>query len=776
MTSILDLFPIVTVLMVGLGVEKALNRIRPHSFRKTELYSIVLLLGTFVLIFPLFIIGVQPEGVLKIRIFSITVSVIDFQAYSVLYFIVGLILSIVFGYQALRELFTNMSDFTLDLKQLKDYRIALCTILIIEYLILQIILPLRGFDALYYYFPEAEIFYQSKRITEFNYLSFLPVVKSPLNVLLYVYTYFIAGELAITLIPFLFLLGMVFLAYDFSLEVFEDKNIARLSAVLLLVLPLTYWTMNYWAFYQEIYLGFFFTLAGYLSFKLYKSPSRTELTIYVLIGIILTMFSKISGWMLPVILVLWLPTGKQGKYIRVIFVIALMLFLSVQTATRVWIGNSIAIILILGLVIYLIKNEKGEPNKPIHTISNVVLGIFFGSTWLLNRITLSKLALEEINKQFFEISKNIIFFYPMEIEDPLSYTLETVHRVNYFSAILIIFLGTAFVLPWIIPKIAVIKLHRNYSFIFIWILVVFSIWSCYYINNSIRYLIPLIIPFIMLISLGTIRLTSYFTDNRIKTLIEVVMIFLGCLSFYYLIPIKSLIISNEIQKQVGLAYNQAALNYYSHPISLMILLGVIIAIFCGILKIKIRLRNLNTKNPFVLSLMTIMFLIVTIPLTVQGFLLVSVQCNLSEFHSIIEYEYRDSYQEIVNVIQQQNQPLVAIMTVRTPGLQFFTKQPVIDIYYQNDFFVDDPFFTSNNMTEIKENLNSPFLHSIFFSEFGERNLFPIKFLVVPSSSNLYYEDFLENIQSRSYFFSRLSLEPFIRLLFQNPDFKLYEIL
>ena len=52
------------------------------------------------------------------------------------------------------------------------------------------------------------------------------------------------------------------------------------------------------------------------------------------------------------------------------------------------------------------------------------------------------------------------------------------------------------------------------------------------------------------------------------------------------------------------------------------------------------------------------------------------------------------------------------MTVRTPGLQFFTGQPVIDIYYQRYFFRNDPFFTSNNLTELMDVLRNPLNHTV----------------------------------------------------------------
>ena len=145
-----------------------------------------------------------------------------------------------------------------------------------DYLFIQIILPLRGFDALYYYLPETEIFYQSNRITEYNYLSFQPVIKSPLNVLLYVYFLYTTGSYEIHLVPFIFLLGIVFVVYDFAIEFFQDESIAQTSVIITLTLPFIYWLLNYWAFYQDLYLCFFFSLTCYFCWKWYKNPNSGQ--------------------------------------------------------------------------------------------------------------------------------------------------------------------------------------------------------------------------------------------------------------------------------------------------------------------------------------------------------------------------------------------------------------------------------------------------------------------------------------------------------------------
>ena len=187
MVSILDLLTILTIFSIGTVVWKGIIVIFPTDMRKTELYNIFLICGTIILVFPLMMIGIQEEGAIKIVTNAISITIINFQAWSLLYFVVGLILAIFLGYKLVRKLLAILESYQFRKETFTNYQTILLTFLFLDYLFIQLVLPLRGFDALYYYLPEAEVFHQANRITEINLLSFSPVTKSPLNVLLYVY-------------------------------------------------------------------------------------------------------------------------------------------------------------------------------------------------------------------------------------------------------------------------------------------------------------------------------------------------------------------------------------------------------------------------------------------------------------------------------------------------------------------------------------------------------------------------------------------------------------
>jgi len=126
------------------------------------------------------------------------------------------------------------------------------------------------------------------------------------------------------------------------------------------------------------------------------------------------------------------------------------------------------------------------------------------------------------------------------------------------------------------------------------------------------------------------------------------------------------------------------------------------------------------------------------------------------------------------VIIQQNQPLTGILTVKTPGIQFFIGQPVLDIFYQRYLFKDDLFFTWNNLTSIINVLLAPKNHII-----SPQNIsvfeFSFRYIIVPSYENLYYNLYINSIKNKSLLFRSLEIDPNFEKIYENSEFKLYEV-
>ncbi|MFW9856980.1 MAG: hypothetical protein ACFFFG_18160, partial [Candidatus Thorarchaeota archaeon] len=752
MDLILNFLPVITILAVGGGVWQIFYKFNKKKLRIAEHFNVFLLIGSFLLIVPLTWVGIQPNGVWTVTVGSQSLDLVNFSGWNLLYFFTGLIICLIGGYFALRRILGSFEEFHIDFAELINYRTVLIGFLILDYLFLSIVLPLRGFDTLYYYLPETEVFHQTNRITEANYLSFLPVVKSPMNVLIFVYGYYITNDLAIYLIPFLFFLGLVFLVYDFSLELFDNRLLAQTSVIFLLTLPLLYWFMDFWAFYQDLFLCYFVSVTCYFSYKWFKSPSNQINGIFVGMGLILSILTKITAWILPIILVCWLPSGSKGKVIRIGLILGLGLFTYLQVATRIYIGAILPIALAIIAVIYLIGIEQNPGTSTRGFLRQIPVfgGMLIGSFWILDRISLSDAVWEEISRTYFEVVHVIKWVYPSQPQDPLLHTLEVVHRINFFSAAGILFLGSAFVLPWIVLKFYSLRELKPITPLLIWILLFFIVWVTYYLTGSIRYLAPIIVPMVLWVAWGFHQLVKIVNHRISSDFLLILFASFGTFSFYYLIPLDSLTISDQTQESIGLAYNQAALSYYSHPEVLLILGLLLIVVFMGLTR-EYTVTRLKWPRYSVYFqrirnglLSAVLIVIILTPIAVQGYLLVYTNGNLREFHSIVEYEYRPEYQDLVKVIQQQNQPIAGIMTVRTPGFQFFVGQPTLDIYYQRSLFAGNPFFTLTNLTEIIDILQNP-LDYIIETDFSFNISVSFNFIVVPSMANLYYEIYLSEI-------------------------------
>ena len=67
------------------------------------------------------------------------------------------------------------------------------------------------------------------------------------------------GQLYIQLIPVLFFIGWILINYSFVIKIWKIENKALFSVLLFLVIPFTFYIINFWAYYQEIFIGFFYS-------------------------------------------------------------------------------------------------------------------------------------------------------------------------------------------------------------------------------------------------------------------------------------------------------------------------------------------------------------------------------------------------------------------------------------------------------------------------------------------------------------------------------------
>ena len=77
------------------------------------------------------------------------------------------------------------------------------------------------------------------------------------------------------------------------------------------------------------------------------------------------------------------------------------------------------------------------------------------------------------------------------------------------------------------------------------------------------------------------------------------------------------------------------------------------------------------------------------------------------------------------------------------------------------------------MTVIMEILRNP-LQNIVITNFNFSQALSIKFIVVPSNLNIYYEVYNNRIKRGSLFFQSLDNSSFFTFLYNNSDYILYE--
>ncbi|MHA2171987.1 MAG: hypothetical protein ACXAB7_19110, partial [Candidatus Kariarchaeaceae archaeon] len=87
--------------------------------------------------------------------------------------------------------------------------ILIIVLLILEYTYLNFLYPIRGWDALHFYFPTANYFFITDDIPAANNpLSFYPTIKPPANVLYLTYSRYLSPEFTAELFPIVFIIGI----------------------------------------------------------------------------------------------------------------------------------------------------------------------------------------------------------------------------------------------------------------------------------------------------------------------------------------------------------------------------------------------------------------------------------------------------------------------------------------------------------------------------------------------------------------------------------------
>ncbi|MHA1778750.1 MAG: ArnT family glycosyltransferase, partial [Candidatus Heimdallarchaeaceae archaeon] len=636
-----------------------------------------------------------------------------------------------------------------------------------------LIYPLRGWDFLHFYLPNAFRIYTTGQIPNFNELNFLPVFKPPANALLYSFGFYITQSEQIHLIPILYLAGTVFLCYKVALQAGFSRKVSLIATIFFLATPFTYFLVYEFQYYQEVYIMFFTTASFYFIKSMVKEQSKRKQLYYALLSAAsLTgcVLSKISGYILIFVVIIAIPSDRVGKIFRSLLVLGIAFQVIRKAIFDVYLGTGIFVGIICIYLLYLIYKS---PTLDFSYYRWVLLGGIFlpasliGGYWILHVLSIPGVK-EYLTNLYVNTHHNSVILHWEGISLPETVTyLENAHTATFLSSSFSILLATMFAGTWLIYKIfGFVRFHRTSKDLLIWLLLFYAIWQSFFAMGSIRYLSPILVPLSILVASGFDIILQYLNsrDNgkRDGIFAFIFSALTGFLFLYPFVPIEYIFVDFHLRY------------YYAHT-KLLSVLGYVVlfnAIFFMLIwkeqKMKLSINQFKVIKRHAISKITAGFfigLLVIAPIGAQLGLLMQEGFNIKNFQEKYCWYTRTSYIELINAINVLGYPdSQVILTVNTAGLEYYTSQPVLDLYmmgFINSSAIKDTGFplATQNVTKLFE----------FF------NKYKITIFVSLNTSNDWYAAFLKELYGRYYLFQLLFNTLLFKYRFGNEEFILFTI-
>ncbi|MFQ5977133.1 MAG: hypothetical protein ACE5OZ_03250 [Candidatus Heimdallarchaeota archaeon] len=740
------LLPIISIIGLGMGILYFLSIRFGFKLSKGDFYLIAVLVGEFVLIFSMGIIGIlTKDGLWWI---------------SRLYFVVASILSASAIYHFVAHNIQQFETFRSPFPKKwtgEHILIILVSIYLAQYFLLLLIYPLWGFDALETYLPNAFYYYQQDSIPKFNVLTVTPTIKAPAHTLLFTYVLYVSGNDVYYLIPYFTLFSLVVVTYKFGEVFLGSSRRGWLAALLLLALPLTRELMTLWAYYQDLYVAFYFAAAIYL-FLLAFQRKNTAYSFVSGLAVGLAILAKMSGWTLPFLLILVTPTSRKGQMLKIFLVILVSSWLAMKAAAEIFIGVSVAIALVsflLMLLIFLIPSENASTKRlTIPLITGVTTGVW----WLYYTIISYPEYLDLLLKVYFQTQGSSQWEYPITALQRSALSVERFHSQSFIGTCLILLVSSWFATGWIIPKLlSQLKIQQNSAFT-IWCLTFLMIWFGYYFTESIRYLSVILVPMVLLTVAGVQEIYERLLKGKIPLLgLESTLLLLATFQIH-----------PKLFWHSWRGFTDEFV-WTSHPLEVSL---IFIAAFITILAILVILCNpdiflnppfpKNGLNKTLMKRVAVGFLIFTAISTpaekeING--LRNAGWSPQEYAERSIYEYRPDFQELITAIIDENLPDTSILGVNVPGLEFFVQQPVIDILWGGMSLIS-PAFQQENVTAGMNLLK-------------DQN---IRLIVSLNEKNPYFSQFQAEISPQIYIFDVANNNHYFNRILNNGEFALFRIL
>jgi hypothetical protein len=560
--------------------------------------------------------------------------------------------------------------------------------IIIDYLFLSIIYSERGWDALHYYFPNSIYFYLSNGIPSgFNPFSFFPTFKPPLNSLFITYSFYVAdgqqGQTFSNLHPWVLFVTTSLIVYKYTEKITKKRITSLLSQLIFLMYPLSFFLMYEYSYYQDIPVMLFMVATHYFFTK--DSSNKNYLAFIASISASLAILSKMSGYTIFLLIILSINFTWVSKYVKLALTWLITIFLIYNTIFEQYVGYGV-VIFGIGIILTKLILNQDTTNKfslsqlGIFSVFPLLLGSFW--IWFMNKIPgISDLLL---NLYFRTESKSLAWTFE-GLNSPYLTYVENGMRVSFEASIFYILTGSTMALTLMLPKlIGLYKNNKDHS-LKIFFFVFFMIWLAYYGRVSARYLSPILPALAIFTAIGLQKLSEIISNKIIpyifkvqpsydETIIrKIILIFSASLTLYPFIPLEN-VFNN---------FNIRIYNYHSNQFILFVYVFFITMLYILSFKFQIKPRK-KTYQRFSVVLVTILILLYVGP---QIYTLTNSDFDQQKFNTNLNYAERENYRELVSVIINENiQIIQVILTVNTPGLEYYVTRPVADLmlvsYYE----------------------------------------------------------------------------------------------
>ncbi len=733
------ILPIVTILAVGILGTKIVRKILQIEKKEKILEQLLegLIIGTMALVVPMVSIALIAQTMYDLN--PETEAVYILERFCYLYFAIGLMVIVYYIIKFVRKKLPEMV-----LKERKYVNPSIekmQTIITIgigaAYIILALLYPIRGWDALHFYLPNAFKIYITGRLDRINELNFMPQFKPPMNILLFVYAFFITATEMIALIPIPYFLGTAYLCYKIAKMEGITKKGALIATILFLVTPLSYFIVYEYIYYQEIFIMFFTTASYYYLRKVVKKEKeennekikeeeknqseigekerneeerneeernkeeienrkgkinvgneRERIFYAMLAAFSLTggVLSKESGYIIPLILLIALPSDKLGKVVRIAGITAVGAYITRMTLYNVYIGTAIIVIMLVAYCVYLIiKSEKimFSWKRWAYIIGIYTLPIMAMGIWLMYMLSIQGVD-QILTKLYYETKSNEIILNWRGIIYPESETyIETAHNASFIAATFAILIAAVFAPGWIILKMIGIKeYHKKNKELSLWLIGYLICWLGMFSTISIRYLTPLLVPLSILTAVGVVKIVELMNKRdggKREGYIGILFLALiGFSSTFPVIPIEAL------------AENFNMRWYYTHTqigsvlLQVAVLNSIVFLLLWKEEKWKITYKQLHgsikiNKRKIVAGILIVM--VIMLPIMAQMGMITISKFDMNKFHEDYTFFSREAYKELIQGINLLGIPENnIILSINTPGLEYYTARPVLDLF------------------------------------------------------------------------------------------------